>query len=132
MQRLTRVGKQLGGGFTFRVYEYQAVAIARHLAGRAKTLPLVSEQRDWEAKRVAALHGGKNYYSIAPDYRVFFDFLRDIAGDPAPGTTGVVLPPFDEKWLEIWAGMVAPKIRSWEKARKEAEDAEAAGVKAKL
>ncbi len=36
----------------------------------------------------AELGGGKSYYSIAPNYRDFFELLRDIAGDPAPGTTG--------------------------------------------
>lgn len=126
------MGSQLGGGFTFRVYEWQAVAVARHLAGRAKPLPPVEEQREWERKRVAALGGGKSYYSIAPDYRAFFEFLRDIAGDPAPGTSGRVLPPFDDKWLELWAGMVAPRIQGWERARKRAEDQEAGRLRAKL
>jgi hypothetical protein len=123
---------QLGGGFTFRVYEWQAVAIARHLSGRAKALPPIEEQKEWERNRAASLGGGKNYYSIAPNYREFFDFLRDIAGFPVPGTTGLSLPPFDKKWLETWAGMVAPKIEAWERERKKAEEEEAGRPKAKL
>jgi hypothetical protein len=115
------------------VYEWQAVAIARHLAGRAKPLPPASEQSEWERKRVALLGGGKSYYSIAPNYEEFFEFLRHIAGEPAPGTTGLTLPPFDKKWSELWAGMVAPKIKVWERARKLAEEEEKAGrLKAKL
>jgi hypothetical protein len=123
---------KMGGGFTFRAYEWQAVAVARHLAGRAKALPPVEEQKDWESKRAAKLGGGKNYYSIAPDYEQFFEFLRDIAGDPAPGSTGLKLPPFDKKWSDIWAGMVRPKIEFWEKAKKRAEAGDAGLIRAKL
>lgn len=107
------------------------MAVARHLAGRAKSLPSVPEQLEWERKRVAERGGGKDYYSIAPDYGAFFELLRDIAGDPAPGTTGRVLPPFDEKWLELWTGMVAHKIQGFQRKRKRAEEARGS-VKAKL
>ncbi|KAI1776321.1 FAD/NAD(P)-binding domain-containing protein [Hypoxylon cercidicola] len=127
---LTFVG-MLGGGFTFRVYEWQAVAVARHLAGRAKSLPSIPEQLEWERKRVAERGGGKDYYSIAPDYGAFFEFLRDIAGEPAPGTTGRVLPPFDDKWLELWTGMIMHKIQGFQRKRKRAEEARGS-VKAKL
>lgn len=115
---------QLGGGFTFRVYEWQAVAVARHLAGRARPLPPAAEQRAWERDRAARLRGGKDYYSIAPDYEAFFELLRGIAGDPAPGTAGRVLPPFERGWLDVWAGMTAPKIRRWEVEREKAEKEE--------
>ncbi|KAK4442954.1 hypothetical protein QBC34DRAFT_312070 [Podospora aff. communis PSN243] len=130
---LTYVG-MLGGGFTFRVYEWQAVAVARHLAGRGRALPPIAEQQAWEARRVALRGGGKNYYSIAPDYEEFFEFLREIAGDPAEGTTGRVLPKFDAAWLKIWAGMTGPKIRGFEESRRLAEEEIEApkGVKAKL
>jgi len=104
------------------VYEWQAVAVARYLAGRAKPLPPVEEQEAWERNRTALLKGGKSYYSIAPKFEEFFGFLRGIAGDPAPGTTGLSLPPFDQNWLKLWAGMVAPKIAAWEKARRTAEE----------
>ncbi|KAH6876346.1 hypothetical protein B0T10DRAFT_521172 [Thelonectria olida] len=114
----------LGGGFTFRAYEWQAVAVARFLAGRAKALPSIPEQLEWERKRVSEKKGGKDYYSIAPDYGEFFEFLRDIAGEPAPGTTGRQLPPFDPKWLDIWAEMPLVKLQGWERKRKAAEEAE--------
>ncbi|KAK0719143.1 hypothetical protein B0H67DRAFT_572557 [Lasiosphaeris hirsuta] len=125
----------LGGGFTFRVYEWQAVAVARHLAGRARALPPIAEQQAWEAQRVALKKGGKDYYSIAPDYEAYFEVLREIAGDPAPGTTGRSLPKFDPELLKIWAGMVAPKIKSFEDSTRKAEEEEARKrqvVKAKL
>ncbi|KAI1841006.1 hypothetical protein JX266_012787 [Neoarthrinium moseri] len=127
---LTFVG-MLGGGFTFRVYEYQAVAVARHLAGRAKALPPIPDQLEWERKRVAEKKGGKDYYSIAPNYDAFFGLLRDIAGEPAPGTTGRKLEPFNPEWMKVWAAMVAPKIQGWQRKRKRAEE-ELGPVRAKL
>ncbi|CRK15454.1 hypothetical protein BN1723_010682 [Verticillium longisporum] len=76
---------------------------------------------EWEQKRVAELKGGKNYYSIALDYEGFFEYLRYIAGDPTPGTTGRVLPPFDKASLAIWTGMVATKIKGFEEDARKAE-----------
>ncbi|CAH0022194.1 unnamed protein product [Clonostachys rhizophaga] len=127
---LTFVG-MLGGGFTFRAYEWQAVAVARHLAGRAKPLPPIPEQLEWERKRVEEKIGGKNYYSIAPNYEEYFKFLRDIAGDPAPGTNGRKLPEFDPEWLKIWQGMPQIKIDGWKRKRLAAEK-EAGIPKSKL
>ncbi len=106
--------------------------MARYLAGRAKPLPSAKEQHQWERERVLARGGGKNYYSIAPDYETFFELLREIAGDPAPGTTGRTLPPFDKRWLSVWAGMTASKIAGWERKKQRAEDEERRRVKARL
>jgi len=113
---------QLGGGFTFRAYEWQAVAVARFLAGRSKPLPPIPEQLEWERKRVAEKRGGKDYYSIAPNYEEFFELFRDIAGEPAPGTNGRRLPPFDPKLLEVWSGMVTAKLEGWQRKRNAAEN----------
>lgn len=111
--------------------------MARHLAGRARPLPSIAEQQAWEARRVALKGGGKDYYSIAPDYKEFFEFLREIAGDPAEGTAGRVLPKFDPGWLKVWTEMVAHKIRGFEESRRKAEEelalqAHQGQVKAKL
>ncbi|OLN83295.1 Thiol-specific monooxygenase 2 [Colletotrichum chlorophyti] len=124
-----------GGGFTFRLFEWQAVAVARRLAGRANPLPSKEEQREWERKRVAEFGGGKAYYTIAPDYKTVFEYFRSVAGDPAPGTTGRILPPFDDGLLDIWASMGSAKIKSWEDAKKRAEaeaEAERQVIKARL
>ena len=107
------------------------MAVARHLAGRAKPLPSITEQLEWERRRVAEKVGGKDYYSIAPNYEEFFEFLRGIAGEPAPGTTGLSLPAFDTEWLKVWAGMVDTKIGGWQRKRKRVEALKGA-VKAKL
>ncbi|TDZ24363.1 Thiol-specific monooxygenase [Colletotrichum orbiculare MAFF 240422] len=117
-----------GGGFTFRLFEWQAVAVARLLAGRGNPLPSKEDQREWERKRVAEFGGGRDYYTIAPHWKDVFEYLRSVAGDPAPGTTGRVLPVFDDNWLEIWATMGSVKTRSWEVSRQKAE-AEAVAVK---
>ncbi|KAI8294057.1 Thiol-specific monooxygenase [Colletotrichum sp. SAR 10_98] len=111
-----------GGGFTFRLFEWQAVAVARLLAGRGNPLPSKEEQKEWERKRVAELGGGKAYYTIAPDYKTVFEYFRSVAGDPEPGTTGRVLPPFDDNLLDIWATMGTAKTKSWQDSRKKAED----------
>jgi hypothetical protein len=65
--------------------------------------------------------GGKDYYSIAPDYEGFFEYLRGIAGEPAEGTSGRKLPAFDPQWLVIWGDTVAPRLESWRRKRKQAE-----------
>lgn len=127
------VGTQCGGGFTFRLFEWQAVAVARLLAGRGNPLPSKEEQKEWERKRVAEFGGGKNYYTIAPFYKDVFEYFRSVAGDPAPGTTGRVLPPFDDELLEIWATMGSAKAKSWEVSRKTAEaKLENQAIKARL
>ncbi|KAK6193577.1 hypothetical protein LQW54_012326 [Pestalotiopsis sp. IQ-011] len=110
----------LGGGFTFRVYEHQAVAVARHLADRARPLPPVDEQLEWERSRVAEKKGGKDYYSIAFNYEEFFELLRTIAGDPANDTTGRKLEPFRKDWLDSWSGMVSHRLEGWRRKKKRA------------
>lgn len=112
----------MNGGFTFRVYEWQAVAVARTFAGRAKPLPPVEEQREWERKRVEALRGGKAYYSIAPHHAEFFELLRDIAGEPEHGTPGRPFPSFDKAWAELWTGRNAENVLGWEQARKRSRE----------
>jgi hypothetical protein len=105
--------------------------VARHLAGRANPLPAIPEQLEWERRRVAAKVGGKDYYSITPNYEEFFELLRGIAGEPAVGTTGRVLPRFDPEWLKVWVEMVDTKIGGWQRKRKRAQEVRNA-VKAKL
>lgn len=109
------------------------MAVARHLAGRARSLPPVAEQLEWERARVAEKKGGKDYYSIAPNYEDFFELLRSIAGEPAEGTTGRVLEPFRKDWMKLWQGMVGHKIEGWRRKRRQAEEKLGVGqVKAKL
>ncbi|GKU07729.1 unnamed protein product, partial [Fusarium langsethiae] len=116
---LTFVG--MIGSFTFKAYEWQAVAVARFLAGRSKPLPPIEDQREWERKRVEERRGGKAYYSIGPDYEGFFEWFRDFAGEPVKGTTARYLPPFNPRWLVVWGSMFLPKLDRWRWKKKEAE-----------
>ena len=95
--------------------------MARFLAGRSKPLPGIEEQYEWERRRVEERRGGKEYYTIGPDYEAFFEWFREMAQEPVKGTTGRVLPPFNPRWLVIWSNMFLPKLDRWRWKRQEAE-----------
>ena len=63
----------------------------------------------WEDERVARLKGGKDYYSVVPHYKDYYEFLRCVVGDPAPGTT--VLPPLNNNWLDVRAAAPGIKLK---------------------
>lgn len=71
---------------------------------------------------MAEKKGGKDYYSIAPNYKEYFDLLRNIAGEPLDGTSGLKLRPFSDDWMELWQGMVSHKIEGWKMKRARAEE----------
>ncbi|KAF2790396.1 dimethylaniline monooxygenase [Melanomma pulvis-pyrius CBS 109.77] len=93
---LTVIG-QVRAALSFRNYEYQAVAVARVLAGRG-TLPSVSEQQAWESDRVKVKGETHIFHSIAPDFAEYFTGLRNIAGKPAEDTEAYELPLWDDSW----------------------------------
>ncbi|KAI9932001.1 hypothetical protein ASPWEDRAFT_171871 [Aspergillus wentii DTO 134E9] len=118
---LTLVG-QVRAAISFRVYEYQAVAVARYFAGRnAKELPSPSEQDRWEVDRLQYKGPSATFHEIKPDFNDYFSFLRDLAGPPAPGTNGYELPPWEDKWAaqgfeilqlkdKYWKGLIKAKL----------------------
>jgi hypothetical protein len=108
---------QVKAALSFRVYEYQAVAVARVFAGRAK-LPRKEAQQDWEAERL--LHKGptNNFHEIKPDFKEYFNFLRDLAGKPAHGTEGYVLPAWEDNWAELGFAVLALKDKYWKSLKK--------------
>lgn len=110
----------VAGGLTLRVFEWQAVAAARVLAGRA-ALPSQEAMRQWEADTVAACGDGVPFYNIAPDFAGYFEGLRRLAGEPAPGTTGRVLPPFQKQWADAFDEIVSLRLAWWEKERRKAQ-----------
>jgi hypothetical protein len=101
---------------SFRVYEYQAVAVARFLAGLAK-LPSDTEQREWETKRLAYKGPTNNFHEIKPDFAEYFNWLRDFAGSPAKGTKGYKLPAWEEKWGELGFAVLALKDAYWKRLK---------------
>ncbi|TVY68775.1 Thiol-specific monooxygenase [Lachnellula suecica] len=127
------------GGFTFRVFEWQAVAISRFLAGRA-SLPSIDVQKRWEADRLALVGDGVPFYKIAPRFEEYFEALRSLAGEPGSGVPGRVLPKWDPKWALALAAILEQRMQAWkEKAAaaekrlaKEAGASEVKPVRAKL
>ncbi|KAK1718097.1 putative dimethylaniline monooxygenase [Colletotrichum acutatum] len=109
------------GGFTFRVFEWQAVAAARVFASRGKLPPRI-EQEKWERERLAYKGDGIPFFTLSPDFEQYFEALRAIAGEPVQGTTGRVLPKFDSKWLEAFSEVINARVEWWKKETKKAED----------
>ncbi|GME53094.1 Thiol-specific monooxygenase [Neofusicoccum parvum] len=119
-------------GFTFKAFEYQAVAVARLFAGRAE-LPEPDAMRKWEADHLALRGEGKPFYTLAPDFEQYFEALRKVAGEPAEGTTGRVLPPFDQAWLDVFARVLETRLSYWRREAKKVKEEEAGkGVRARL
>ncbi|KAL2820562.1 hypothetical protein BDW59DRAFT_174477 [Aspergillus cavernicola] len=118
---------QVRGALSFRVYEYQAVAVARYFANHnAKALPTPQEQDSWEVERLKYKGGSALFHEIKPDFREYFEYLRELAGPAVEGTRGYELPRFEDSWPEKGFAILALKDRFW-KGIKGAE-----GVQAKL
>jgi hypothetical protein len=97
------------------------VAAARVLAGHA-TLPARDEMEKWERRRVEERGDSAAFWTLMPDFEVYFEAYRALAGDPAPGTRGRILPKYDPRWAEIFWDFVSTRIEWWKK-----EAAQAAG-----
>jgi hypothetical protein len=95
---MTLTRTQVGAGLTFKVFEWQAVAAARVLAGRA-TLPSIAEQENWETDRIAQRGDGPAFTVINPEFKAYFEELRLLAGEPRDGI-GRPLPVFEQKWVD--------------------------------
>ncbi|KAL3420988.1 hypothetical protein PVAG01_07433 [Phlyctema vagabunda] len=124
----------VSAGFTFRVFEYQAVAIARVLSGRS-AVPPIAEQRDWEEKRVLARGNGVSFYKVAPEFEEYFETLRRIAGPATDG--GRELIKWDPKWLEVMTQMMKDRMARWREEDDEARKrlgikSSVIGIKSKL
>ncbi|KAK7420961.1 hypothetical protein QQX98_002526 [Neonectria punicea] len=115
------------GGFGMRIFEWQAVAAARVLAGHA-TLPPRKDMEDWEQDRISKCSDGPLFWALTPDFEEHFEALRAIAGEPAPGTPGRVLPKYDPKWAEILWQFVNDRIKWWKEEEREAEAKRAADL----
>ncbi|GAQ42233.1 putative dimethylaniline monooxygenase [Aspergillus tubingensis] len=107
------------GGFGIRIFEWQAVATARILAGHA-ALPPREEMKIWELDRVAQYGDQAAFWTLIPDFEKHFEELRVLAGDPAPRTTGRILPPYRPEWGKVFWEFVRYRNRWWEKEAEEA------------
>ncbi|BEI85724.1 hypothetical protein CcaverHIS002_0600110 [Cutaneotrichosporon cavernicola] len=88
----------VGAGLTFKIFEWHAVLAARVLAGRA-VLPPVDEQEVWETDRIAKLGDGTGFMTIYPHFEDYFETVRGLVGDGAPGV-GRKLPQFKQEWID--------------------------------
>ena len=111
---------------TFRVYEWQAVAVARVVAGRAK-LPTQEDMRKWEEEKMERNGDGLAFFNIGLDFEEYFEGLRMLAGDPAPGSSARALPRFEKRWVEGLTTIIELRKRWWKKERMIAERATETG-----
>ncbi|CCF38895.1 dimethylaniline monooxygenase [Colletotrichum higginsianum] len=117
---LTIVG-QVKGALSFRVYEYQAVAVARYYANRGGGLPSPREQDEWEVKRLQYKGPTSQFHEIKPDFKEYFEFLRGVAGPPAPGTDAYELPAWQDDWALLGFGVLALKQKWWRELKEKEE-----------
>lgn len=106
---------QVGAGLTFKVFEWQAVAAARVLAGRA-SLPSVGEQEKWEIDRIAEKGDGPAFTVINPEFKAYFEELRLLAGEPGEGVPGRRLPVFEQKWVDDFDAGHERRKEMWRRA----------------
>lgn len=118
-------------GLTFKIFEWQAVFAARILAGRAKPLPPIEEQKRWEEDRVKVRGDGAKFALVFPDFEQYFTTLRDLAG-PGEDGLGRQLPPFDKKWFETFLAGHELRKGMWKKINIEARKEKDAPIRAKL
>jgi hypothetical protein len=108
----------IAAGFTFKVFEWQAVLVARYLAGRI-TLPPVSEQIKWEEDRIAYKGDGVPFTALYPDFEEYFEEVRKLAGEPINGK-GRPLPKFEKKWREDFDKAHLKRIAMWKRVNEAA------------
>ncbi|KAH7114439.1 putative dimethylaniline monooxygenase [Dendryphion nanum] len=108
------------GGFGLRIFEWQAVAAARVLAGRA-ALPSREEMEAWEQRRVEDRGDTGAFWALMPDFENYFEGLRAIAGEPEQGTSARILPKYDPAWEESYWQFINFRIERWQKNAEEAE-----------
>ncbi|KAJ5372486.1 hypothetical protein N7517_004492 [Penicillium concentricum] len=107
----------VGAGLTFKVFEWQAVAAARVLAGKAN-LPSITEQEKWETDRIAQKSDGPGFTVLNPEFEPYFESLRDLAGEPRGA--GRRLPRFEQKWLAYFDEGHERRKKMWRRANQTA------------
>lgn len=110
---------QVRAAISFRAYEYQAVAVARYFAGRnGKQLPSSQQQDLWEIERLKYKGPTALFHEIKPDFKEYFDFLRDLAGPPAKDSDAYELPAWEDRWAEQVFEVLQLKDKYWQSLKK--------------
>jgi len=110
----------VAAGFTFRVFEWQAVLIARYLAGKV-TLPPVSEQEKWETDRIVYKGDGVAFTALYPDFEEYFEDIRKLAGEPQDGK-GRFLPKWEKEWRDVFDSGHEKRIAMWKRVNEAARE----------
>ncbi|KAL2831546.1 hypothetical protein BDW59DRAFT_169782 [Aspergillus cavernicola] len=116
----------VAAGFTFKVFEWQAVLAARVLSGKA-ALPALEEQRSWEVKRIEERGDSPRFTLLSPDFEGYFELLRKLATTPKDGEPGRRLPEFDPSWVSRFAASHQRRIRMWKRSNEKAVQGGAGG-----
>lgn len=90
---------QVGAALTFKIFEWQAVAAARVLGGRA-SLPSVSDLEKWETDQIAEECDEPAFGVVNPEFKRYFEELCLLAEEPGEGAPGRRLPVFEQKWVD--------------------------------
>lgn len=106
----------VGAGFTFKIFEWQAVLAARVLSRRAK-LPRVEEMRKWEEDRIKQRGDGPGFILVFPEFEDYFEGVRKLAGDDGPGRK---LPPFNREWFKAFLDGHELRKSMWKRLNSEA------------
>lgn len=110
----------LAAGFTFKIFEWQAVLAARYLAGRFK-LPPLEERSKWEEDRIAEKGDGVPFTAIYPKFEEYFEEVREMAGEPKDGK-GRKLPKWEKKWREDFDKAHLVRIAMWQRGNERAKE----------
>lgn len=119
MNGLADNSNKVRAAISFRIYEYQAVAVARHLAGRSAGLPDVAAQEKWEADRLAYKGPTELFHEIKPDFAEYYGWLADYAGLPAEDTEAYALPVFEDKWVDSDIEVLLAKNEHWARLKQQ-------------
>ena len=77
--------------------------------------------QQWERDRKLNLGDGSPFFNIASDYEGYFEGLRKLAGEPAAGTPGRILPIFETQWADEFRNVVRARVGWWQREKSEAE-----------
>jgi hypothetical protein len=111
----------VAAGFTFKVFEWQAVLVARFLAGRIQ-LPPKNEQIKWEEERTAYKGDGVPFTALYPDFEQYFEEVRLIVGEPTQDGKGRRLPKWEKSWREGFDAGHLKRINMWKRGNEEARE----------
>lgn len=74
----------------------------------------------WEQARLARRGEGAPFWTLIPEFEEYFEEIRALAGEPAAGTTGRVLPKYEEAWGQAFWGLIRRRKEWWNRAAEEA------------